>query len=354
MVNTHRVLRTVKKGSFDAPRMSIVIPSFNTSRFAREAVRSALGQSIGAVEVIVVDDGSTDDTLSRVLEIDDPRLTVLAQTNCGPSAARNRGIAMASAPFIGFLDSDDVWHPRKAEAQLERMGQDRRIGLTFSYSAYIDEQGRPVQGLLRSPKHHPTAREMVKRNHLGNGSNAILRRECFAQAGVFDESLRFCEDWEFWVRVAGKSDYSFALVPEVLTAYRLRRDSAMMTDTAMDRLAFDGENAIRKFTLSVPDLQTKALDRSCAQLYRVMSWRALSRGSVHSFKDYFSKALSFNRTLIFCDVRAAVLLPFFLVSLVWPKLARRAYWLVRSGQKAAGSNAGYSWVSRMRELGKGN
>jgi len=180
----------------DGLRLSVVVPCYNVGALAAEAVCSLLHQTMPALEVIAVDDGSTDDTLAQLLALGDPRLTVVTQANRGLAAARNTGVAHARAPLIGFCDGDDVWFPDKAAKQLAVMDADATVGLTFSHSAYLDESGAPTGQMLVSRCRQPTTRDLVARNHIGNGSTAIVRRECFAAAGLFDESLASCEDAE--------------------------------------------------------------------------------------------------------------------------------------------------------------
>ncbi|MFN8642942.1 MAG: hypothetical protein U0802_15295 [Candidatus Binatia bacterium] len=135
----------------------------------------------------------------------------------------------ARAPLIGFCDGDDVWFPEKAARQLAVMDADATIGLTFSHSAYLDEDGTPTGQLLVSRCRQPSTRDLVRRNHIGNGSTAIVRRACFAAAGLFDESLASCEDAEMWTRLSVKAPHALRLVPEPLTGYRVRASGQMHT-----------------------------------------------------------------------------------------------------------------------------
>src|SRR5438552_18101942 len=114
-------------------RVSIIIPSFNSAQFVVDAVESALKQTAGEPEVIVVDDGSTDDTQARLAPCRD-RIVVIHQANGGLSAARNTGLRAATGEFVGFLDADDAWHPRKVELQLKALHRDPKLGLVGSHT----------------------------------------------------------------------------------------------------------------------------------------------------------------------------------------------------------------------------
>jgi glycosyltransferase involved in cell wall biosynthesis len=138
-----RECRILKEASIEARKvqLSVVIPSYNTAEFIQAAIRSVTEQTFGGLEIIVVDDGSSDDSIQRIMALDDERLTCVYQENRGLAGARNTGILLARGEFIGFLDADDIWYPQKAETHLRVMQVDPKIGLTFSYSAYLDEAG---------------------------------------------------------------------------------------------------------------------------------------------------------------------------------------------------------------------
>ena len=193
---TYQVLRQARVPAA-AVDLTVVIPSFNTSAYITDAIRSALEQTWRALEVVVVDDGSSDNSVDRILALEDPRLTCVRQPNRGLAGARNTGLLMARGPFVGFLDSDDVWFPEKAALHLAIMKAEPTVGLTFSHSAYLNEAGVPTGQLLMAACARPTALDFVKRNHVGNGSTPIVRRDVFEQAGFFDESIGGGgEDWE--------------------------------------------------------------------------------------------------------------------------------------------------------------
>ena len=232
--------------------VSVVIPNYNTGRVVTAAIRSALQQTYSAIEVLVVDDGSTDDSLDRILDIPDDRLTCVRQPHGGLSAARNTGIRLARGRYIAFLDSDDLWSPAKLARHLAVMEEDPSIGVTFCHSAYLAESGAPTGELLVPRSEQPDSGQLIKRNHIGNGSTAVVRRECFQHAGLFDEALHSGEDWELWVRVASLSRLTFRLIPEVLTGYRVRPGNLNVTSGADD--GFLGR---RRATLT--DIRTWAL-----------------------------------------------------------------------------------------------
>ncbi len=286
-------------------RLSIIVPSFETAPFVGETLASLFAQTMPALEVIVADDGSRDDSLAVLERIDEPRLTVVAQANRGLAGARNTGLLLARAPVVGFCDADDLWAPDKAAKHLEVLDAEPSVGLTFSYSAYLDANGRPTGQFLISRMPAPSARDLVRRNHIGNGSTAIMRREIFRQAGLFDETLGSCEDFEMWVRAAARTSYRVRRLPEPLTGYRIRGGSM---STTYDTFIRGYARALERMRGYVPELTARDVERSYAEGLRIASRKAFSNGQVDLSRRLFLDALRHAPTLPLRDARALGLL----------------------------------------------
>lgn len=327
-----RDLAVLRSASIPAERLrlSVVVPSYNTARFVRESVRSILEQSVSDLEVIVVDDGSTDDGLAVIASLNDPRLTCVRQPNSGLAAARNTGIALARAPTIGFCDADDVWYPRKAERHLAVMDADQRLGLTFSFSEYLYEDGRPTGQLLITRCHEPSARDLIRRNHVGNGSTPVVHKDVFRLAGLFDETLGSCEDFEMWVRSAACTSWKLRLLPEVLTGYRIRPGS--MT-TSYESFLRGHRLALERVRLYVPAFTEREANRSYAECLRIASRKAFANGQVPLSRRLFLDALRHAPTLPLCDGRALAMLLLHGVALALPR--RRQADLYRAVRRLA-------------------
>jgi glycosyltransferase involved in cell wall biosynthesis len=179
--------------------VSAVIPTYNYGHFVREAVESALAQTYPHVEVIVVDDGSTDDTRARLDPYMD-RIRYIYQDNQGLSAARNTGIRAARGALIALLDSDDTWHPRRLEFQVRYLATDPEAGVVGSEAVTTIAHGWPDVGDRPEPTVF-TAAQMLVRSRLGP-SGVLVRRECFDAVGYFDTELRSAEDRDMWLRLA--------------------------------------------------------------------------------------------------------------------------------------------------------
>jgi glycosyltransferase involved in cell wall biosynthesis len=229
----------------DAPLVSVIIPTFNYGRYVTEAVESALAQTYPAVEVIVIDDGSTDDTRERLAPYAD-RIRYVYQTNAGLSAARNAGIRAAAGPFVAFLDSDDAFHPRKLELQMAAFAADPALGLvaTLSFSDEPPAWAELPPGLPLQPV---SLDEVVLASRF-SPSSVVAQRECFETAGEFDTSLRSVEDRDMWIRVAARCRVTRVELP--LTWYRVTPGSMSRNPERMEHF----ERVVLEKAFRMPEL----------------------------------------------------------------------------------------------------
>jgi len=254
--------------------ISVVIPAFNASATIAESIASAGGQTHAALDIVVVDDGSTDRTVSIVQDLaaKDARIRLFRCEHRGVSAARNRGIAEARGDLIATLDADDVWHPRKLERQFEVMrNSDPDVGVVYCWAAGIDALGRVVL-----PVWNPSLAEgevlldIVKSGILSNGSTPLMRRACIERAGWYDEDLRLCEDWKFYTALAGVC--RFRVIPECLMGYRISNSSASMDVRLM-------EEAIAQVTVwirqSWPEIPEQILVERARNVLRYLAFLAI-------------------------------------------------------------------------------
>jgi glycosyltransferase involved in cell wall biosynthesis len=185
-----------------APLVSVVIPTYNRAQMVVDAVLSALGQTFTEIEVIVVDDGSRDDTQKQLARFKD-RIKVLTQQNQGVSAARNTGINCAIGKYIAFLDSDDVWHPRKLEIQLSHFHQHCDAALLACRSGRFSDE--MALGEWPAPSASSSQRigleELALRSRFAT-SGVMVKNALLKSVGGFDETLRSSEDRQLWIRIA--------------------------------------------------------------------------------------------------------------------------------------------------------
>lgn len=193
---------------------AVVIPTKNRARLLGRAVESALRQTLPVEEVIVVDDGSTDETpeLLGVLARADSRVrTIRLDQSIGAAAARNRGVAATKADWICFLDSDDFWEPEKHRAQADAMTATDRGAASFTGLRYASEE-RSFDVL---PPSTVSALELRSGNVVGSTSSAMVRREAFEAVGGFDPGLPSCQDWDLWMKLRQWGDFAMVRAPLV-------------------------------------------------------------------------------------------------------------------------------------------
>lgn len=218
------------------PLVSVVIPCYNQGRYLSTAVDSVLAQTHKDVEVIIVDDGSTDDT-ERVAAryASDSRVRYVRQTNRGPSAARNAGVAACGGEYVNFLDADDILYPEKLQMQLDVLIQDSRLAFVYCDISHIDQNGSDIAGkrdLSISQSRRMLSGDIFDSLFVGGyfpPHAPLLRVDIFKKIGGFDESLRGCCDWDLWLRIAADGNYTYYL-DQKLAAYRIHAGN-MSNDT---------------------------------------------------------------------------------------------------------------------------
>jgi hypothetical protein len=219
-------------------RVSVVIPAYNAERTIDETLASVRRQSHGNLEIVVVDDGSTDGTAAVADRhaAEDSRIRVLRIANRGVAGARNAGIAASTAPFVAPVDADDLWHPEKIARQLAAIRQDDETGFVYTFYRLMDAEGRVLHSLGHVCEGRVFLRALLH-NFVGNGSSLLVRRAALEEVGGYETDLRRrgaqgCEDFLLQVLIARR--WKVACVPEYLTGYRYGSGS-MSTD--WDRMA---------------------------------------------------------------------------------------------------------------------
>jgi glycosyltransferase involved in cell wall biosynthesis len=192
--------------------ISIVIPTYNRASFLKEAIDSVLSQTYRDFELIVVDDGSTDDTPKLLLPYG-KKIKVITKANKGPSAARNRGIKAAKGDWMAFLDSDDIWKPDKLEKQVQFIKDNPEIKICQTEEIWI-RNGKRVNPRKKHEMHSGWIYEQCLPLCIVSPSSVVIHRDVFEKVGLFDETMLACEDYDLWLRIA--PHYPICLVREKL------------------------------------------------------------------------------------------------------------------------------------------
>ena len=221
------------KMNVTTPVVSVIVPMYNVEKYILQCLESVLSQTYVFFEVICVDDGCTDGTVSKVRQLGDNRIRIVQQINQGLAAARNKGIKSARGIYLAFLDSDDYWHPEKLESHVKHLKENPRVGISYCPSAFVDEDGFKM-GIHQTPKlKNIRAKDVLCRNPIGNGSAPVIRRDVFDDirqlnksnkrpaTQYFDANLRQSEDIELWIRISLNTNWKFEGIKPALTYYRV-------------------------------------------------------------------------------------------------------------------------------------
>jgi glycosyltransferase involved in cell wall biosynthesis len=251
-----------------APEITVIIPAYNVADFILPCLRSVTSQTHRQWRCIVVDDGSTDGTATRVVTINDPRITLVQQSNGGVSRARNHGLSLAAGRYVMFLDGDDILNPT-ALARLADM-LDKRPEAVAAFGTFLKilPNGAPYPGQKPLAQHHypdgDVLETMLRENFFANGGHVLIRSEVAKALGGFNAGIRLSEDWEFWCRLAARGPFAFiGNEPEVFSL-RVRPGSSS------GGLSVDWAN-------HQPCLDAIAGNREIRERFDAGKWQRLSR-----------------------------------------------------------------------------
>ena len=278
------------------PFVSVILPTYNCASYLPPAIESVLAQSYADFELLVVDDGSTDDT-GKVLEryTADGRVRFVHHAeNTGPSATRNRGIRLSTGDLLAFLDADDVWAPGKLEAQVTALASDEAdvcgVGCRWlrpGGKEVIDSKQPPYSG-------DALYRELLFKNTVpGSSSSIMVRRKCFDEVGMFDEELRAVEDREMWLRLAAQ--FRFVFVREPLVSINRRRVDSAVQDPA--RMARGRQAFIRKLERNMPSRFRRLLPQVRQESYLSIANEYRAAGDRSSAIRYGARTIFSSRRL---------------------------------------------------------
>ena len=262
--------------------VSVVIPTFDRARVLPRALESVMAQSRPPTEVIVVDDGSTDDTAELVADRF-PTTRLIRQENRGVSAARNRGIEAAAGEWIALLDSDDEWRPEKLEKQLYALQAQPELRICHTDEIWI-RRGKRVNPRQIHAKHGGWIFRQCLPLCAMSPSSIVIHRSVFEEVGLFDEQLPACEDYDLWLRICHR--YPVLLVDEPLVVKHGGHDDQLSTRIwGLDRFRIRAlEKLIGEADLTTAD-QTAAIEELIRKI-EIYLGGAVRRGRLEAVADY--------------------------------------------------------------------
>ena len=199
------------------PLISVIIPAYNGEATIAETIRSILNQTYPHFELLVINDGSKDNTAQIVEAFDDPRIKLHNFENRGLSASRNRGMRLGQGEYFSFIDADDLWTEDKLECQLNALLERPEADVAYSRTTPFDENARyQAKNFLYEGN---VFNDLLEKNFVGSGSNILVSRKAALATGEFDETLRACEDWDYYLRLA--KNFQYVVVPKAQILYRI-------------------------------------------------------------------------------------------------------------------------------------
>lgn len=253
------------------PKVSVIVTAYNLIKYLPETIDNVLQQTYRDFEVIVVDDGSTDNTAAWVRQVSDPRVRLIWQSNMGLAGASNTGVENAKGEYITFLDADDLWEPTKLAKQVAILDRCPEIGIVYTWVTYMSEEGESTGRIVKSEAEGYIWSQLIEVNQIECGSVAMIRRSCFEKVGLFDKNLKsYVQDWDMWLRLA--LEYQFKVIREPLVYYRQRNSSGSRKVAAMER---SFKIVLEKaFNAAPPELKP-LVDRGYGFAYFCLAWKAL-------------------------------------------------------------------------------
>jgi len=273
--------------------VSVIIPTYNYGSFIAEAIESVLSQTVAPAEIIVVDDGSTDNT-EVVLREFARSVRYIQQTNAGVCAARNRGVAESTGDHIAFLDADDQWMPSKLEKQLKKFESDPEIGLVHCGMRHFDGETGDTLDIIIEGEEGWVADELLlweKPAVNVSGSAVMVSRKAFGAVNGFDTRQKVGEDWDFCYWVARKFRVGF--VAEPLVNYRIHARAAHNDVREMER----GMTLFYEKAFAGADPKLLALkERAYGNFHRILAGSYFQSGNYGEFLKHAAKSIKHRRS----------------------------------------------------------
>lgn len=287
--------------------VTVVIPAYNAAQYLAETIESVLAQTFKNFELLIIENGSTDNTVEVAYQYSqqDKRVKIFSTgSNSGVSAARNKGIQLAVGKVFAFLDADDQWLPNKLTSHIEHLNQDTNLGVSFGRVEFLSPDGKPTRQFCNNRLSDIQPQHFLYENPTITASNLVFRREVFEQMGGFEESMRYSEDMELLLRVACSNRWKIEGLNEVLTQYRTSPKGLSSNLHGME----EGWNLlVARAKHYAPELVTQHYSKARATHLRYLARRALRCGLPSKIGvDFMTRALRSDWKIILKEPRRTV------------------------------------------------
>jgi glycosyltransferase involved in cell wall biosynthesis len=271
--------------------VSVILPCYNGSRWLGKAIESVLRQTYKNLELVIVDDGSTDNSKAIIDSyVGDSRIRYFYQSNRGFSGAINRGIMESQGYFVGFIGQDDIWLPRKLELQVKYLAEHPEIDLVHSYIYFIDCEGKIIgEKKAKMPDYCCSRLEVIKRLFLNNFicfETVLVKKQCFSVLGFFDERMLGFSDHDMWLRLAGS--YNIGYLGSSLV--EKRRHDLQISKAKLEKVLRDEFLLVKKNVDLYPFLE-KVENKKLSTLYYPLGLLFLKKGNVDKAKINMLKTI---------------------------------------------------------------
>lgn len=282
--------------------VSIIIPTYNSSQFLAAAIDSVFAQTFNDFEVLVIDDGSTDNTSETIKQYRDS-IRYIWQENSGVSVARNNGIKESKGRYVAFLDADDTWFPNKLERQIAEMKQNPERKVCYSDFQAVDEYLKPFEKKRLYPKSTALVDLLTQGNLVGSICTVLCERTLFDVVDGFDSNLSQCADWDLLVRLAMLTDFIF--IDEKLVTYRHHETNMSRNAALLER---DSTFVLEKSFSSI-NLPTELISKRNAAFARNYMKLAGTYYHAGQYKD-FLRCVTRSLSLDIKQIRYLLSFPF--------------------------------------------
>ncbi|MEM7714190.1 MAG: glycosyltransferase family A protein [Cyanobacteria bacterium P01_A01_bin.68] len=297
------------------PKISIIIPAYNAMSYLPETLESVFGQTFTDFEILIINDGSSDDIVEWASQITDSRVKLISQANQGVSTARNTGIRKSQGEYIAFLDADDLWEATKLEKQVICLDNNPTVGLVYTWTAFIDQFSKPTGVSIVSHAEGNVWEEIVVRDMISTGSCTMIRAECFDKVGLFDSDLWIGEDRDMWIRIA--ACYLFAVIKEPLTLYRRHHQNTTKSNKIIiPQLS----RVIEKTFKDTPENLLYLKKRSYGWMNMFAAWCAIDEEKDHKQATYYrQQAVQHYPQLLFTSMHLRLSVVIIILALFGPQ-----------------------------------
>ena len=283
-----------------SPLWSVIVPVFNAGEYLDRAIASVRAQTLADFELILVDDGSTDDAVDRARSIQDPRLCVLRQSHLSAPVAMNRGLSAASGEYLAFLDADDFWAPDKLERHRAGFRTHPEADVTFTGIVFVGADDEPLNLPPRRPSGSFTFEQLFVDFVIGSASAIAVRRTAIEVAGSFDPELPYLYDVDLVLRIARIRPDNVVGLPEPLTSYR-RRPGQQTSDWRP--MAHYWSKLVEKHRPSEGREGARLVSRANLNMHRYFSYLSYEQGDLSSARSLLGSAFAMDPLRFLTDLR---------------------------------------------------